>query len=165
MKILVTGSVGFIGYHLSKSLLDDGYKVMGIDNINDYYDVSLKYGRLEELGINKSNIGPLAKCSFEETTVIMMNAAVFGEFDGLKGVSSNIMLGQIPPCGTGDSDIILDEMKLVETEKIEETKAEHLEDLLDISEYCDTNANFGFNISNIETDNVDLADMPVVEVH
>ena len=116
-------------------------------------------------GINKSNIGPLAKCSFEETTVIMMNAAVFGEFDGLKGVSSNIMLGQIPPCGTGDSDIILDEMKLVETEKIEETKAEHLEDLLDISEYCDTNANFGFNISNIETDNVDLADMPVVEVH
>ena len=116
-------------------------------------------------GINKSNIGPLAKCSFEETTVIMMNAAVFGEFDGLKGVSSNIMLGQIPPCGTGDSDIVLDEMKLVETEKIEETKAEHLEDLLDISEYCDTNANFGFNISNIETDNVDLADMPVVEVH
>tara|TARA_Y100000590_G_scaffold454199_1_gene600559 strand:- start:1349 stop:2299 length:951 start_codon:yes stop_codon:yes gene_type:complete len=49
MKILVTGSVGFIGYHLSKSLLDDGYKVMGIDNINDYYDQNLKYARLNML--------------------------------------------------------------------------------------------------------------------
>ncbi len=42
MKILVTGSSGFIGYHLVKRLLNDGHQVVGIDNHNDYYDVSLK---------------------------------------------------------------------------------------------------------------------------
>jgi UDP-glucuronate 4-epimerase len=46
---LVTGATGFIGYHLSKSLLDDGYEVLGIDNINDYYDPNLKLARLEQL--------------------------------------------------------------------------------------------------------------------
>ncbi len=48
-KILVTGGAGFIGFHLSKRLLEDGYDVVGYDNINDYYDVSLKYARLEIL--------------------------------------------------------------------------------------------------------------------
>ncbi len=52
-KILVTGSAGFIGFHLSKKLLSKGFSVVGIDNLNDYYDVNLKYGRLKELGINK----------------------------------------------------------------------------------------------------------------
>lgn len=47
--ILVTGSAGFIGYHLSKKLLDEGFVVVGIDNINDYYDVQLKLDRLEQL--------------------------------------------------------------------------------------------------------------------
>ena len=48
-KILVTGAAGFIGYYLSKSLLDDGYIVVGIDNLNDYYDVRLKKARLSAL--------------------------------------------------------------------------------------------------------------------
>ena len=48
-KILVTGAAGFIGFHLSKSLLDDGYKVLGIDNVNDYYDPNLKWARLDIL--------------------------------------------------------------------------------------------------------------------
>lgn len=56
MKILVTGSAGFIGYHLTKKLLLRGDEVVGLDNINDYYDINLKYGRLKELGINKENI-------------------------------------------------------------------------------------------------------------
>jgi len=55
-KILVTGAAGFIGYHLCKSLLADGFNVLGIDNINDYYDVNLKYARLKELGIPLSSI-------------------------------------------------------------------------------------------------------------
>ena len=46
-KILVTGVAGFIGFHLSKSLLEDGYEVLGIDNLNDYYDPKLKHARLE----------------------------------------------------------------------------------------------------------------------
>ncbi|GHT52591.1 NAD-dependent epimerase [Spirochaetia bacterium] len=49
MKLLVTGTAGFIGYHLSRRLAEDGHTVVGIDNINDYYDVDLKYGRLAEL--------------------------------------------------------------------------------------------------------------------
>ncbi|MBY0753938.1 GDP-mannose 4,6-dehydratase [Clostridium sardiniense] len=46
---LVTGAAGFIGFYLSKSLLEKGCRVIGIDNLNDYYDVSLKYCRLEKL--------------------------------------------------------------------------------------------------------------------
>ena len=52
MRILVTGSAGFIGYHLTKRLLQDGHKVVGLDNINDYYDVNLKYDRLYDTGID-----------------------------------------------------------------------------------------------------------------
>lgn len=52
-KALVTGSAGFIGFHLSKKLLDQGYQVVGIDNINDYYDIQLKLDRLKELGIGE----------------------------------------------------------------------------------------------------------------
>ena len=48
-KILVTGAVGFIGFYLSKRLLEQGYEVIGIDNINDYYDVRLKHFRLDIL--------------------------------------------------------------------------------------------------------------------
>lgn len=51
MKILVTGAAGFIGFHTAKSLLERGHSVVGIDNINDYYDVNLKLARLKELGI------------------------------------------------------------------------------------------------------------------
>jgi len=48
-RILVTGSAGFIGFHLSKSLLDDGFKILGIDNLNNYYDPTLKQARLDQL--------------------------------------------------------------------------------------------------------------------
>lgn len=49
MKVLVTGTAGFIGYHLAKKLLSLGYEVIGIDNLNDYYDVSLKIDRLNDI--------------------------------------------------------------------------------------------------------------------
>ncbi|MBJ2174587.1 NAD-dependent epimerase [Aureibaculum sp. A20] len=55
-KVLVTGAAGFIGYHLSKLLTKNGYEVVGIDNINDYYDQNLKYARLEDLGIERAKI-------------------------------------------------------------------------------------------------------------
>jgi len=53
-KILVTGAAGFIGFHLCERLMKEGFDVVGLDNINDYYDVNLKYGRLVELGIHKN---------------------------------------------------------------------------------------------------------------
>jgi len=52
MAILVTGTAGFIGYHLAMRLLADGHEVVGIDNVNDYYDVSLKNARLARLAEN-----------------------------------------------------------------------------------------------------------------
>ncbi len=54
MKILVTGTAGFIGFHLAKRLLARGDEVVGLDSINDYYDTNLKYGRLKESGIDRS---------------------------------------------------------------------------------------------------------------
>jgi len=56
MRILVTGTAGFIGFHLAKRLLEDGHEVIGLDNINNYYDINVKYGRLAICGINKPDI-------------------------------------------------------------------------------------------------------------
>ncbi len=56
MKILVTGTAGFIGYHLAKKLLERGDEVVGLDNINDYYDVNLKHARLKQLGIEHKTL-------------------------------------------------------------------------------------------------------------
>ena len=66
MTILVTGAAGFIGYHLSKSLLKANHRVIGVDSINDYYSVDLKYARLKDLGVAEvdSSIDGL-ECSSE----------------------------------------------------------------------------------------------------
>ena len=56
MKILITGTAGFIGSHLARRLVDRGDQVVGLDSINDYYDVNVKYGRLERAGIARDKI-------------------------------------------------------------------------------------------------------------
>ncbi len=56
MKILITGTAGFIGYHLANRMLKEGHEVVGLDSINNYYDVSLKIGRLESAGIQRNQI-------------------------------------------------------------------------------------------------------------
>jgi len=56
MKILVTGTAGFIGFYLAAKLTALGHTVVGIDNINDYYDIKLKYARLKQSGIEKGKI-------------------------------------------------------------------------------------------------------------
>lgn len=56
MKVLITGAAGFIGFHLADALAKRGERVVGLDNINDYYDVNLKFARLGELGFKRENI-------------------------------------------------------------------------------------------------------------
>ena len=78
-------------------------------------DVICSKGRLmtvDRYGINKNNIGPLAKASFEQTEDIMLRAALFGELDPITGVSANIMTGQTIRGGTSYSSILLDEDSL-----------------------------------------------------
>ncbi|MGW8315363.1 MAG: NAD-dependent epimerase [Bacteroidales bacterium] len=56
-RVLITGTAGFIGFHLAGKLVELGYEVTGLDSINDYYDVKLKYNRLEESGIPREAVG------------------------------------------------------------------------------------------------------------
>jgi UDP-glucuronate 4-epimerase len=56
LKILVTGTAGFIGYHVAQRLLARGDEVVGLDSINDYYDPALKYARLDRMGISKDAV-------------------------------------------------------------------------------------------------------------
>tara|TARA_B100000575_G_scaffold294364_2_gene309861 strand:- start:10167 stop:14654 length:4488 start_codon:yes stop_codon:yes gene_type:complete len=86
-------------------------------HINLLVDIITNRGFLMSIdrhGINKSDRGPLAKCSFEETPDIIAKAAIFGELDKVKSVSSNIMLGQEVPIGTGSVDMLFDEEKYFE---------------------------------------------------
>ena len=75
--ILITGVAGFIGFHLAEKLLKDGFFVVGMDNINDYYDVSLKYGRLHELGIDRAGAeifnNPVSSIIHENFRFIRLN--------------------------------------------------------------------------------------------
>ena len=59
-------------------------------------------------GINRQDVGPIMRCSFEETVDVLMEAAAHAEFDPLKGVSENILLGQLAKIGTGSFDLLLD---------------------------------------------------------
>lgn len=76
MKILVTGAAGFIGSAVCRRLLDMGYTVAGLDNINDYYDPMLKYGRLATLGINRDEVAwykAIQSTSYSRFSFIRMN--------------------------------------------------------------------------------------------
>lgn len=75
MKILVTGTAGFIGHALAKKLLERGDEVIGIDNINDYYDVNLKYARLADTGISTDTIDynkPVISTTYPKYTFVKL---------------------------------------------------------------------------------------------
>lgn len=55
-KVLVTGTAGFIGFHLAERLIREGYQVVGLDQINDYYDINLKFNRLKQHGIDATSM-------------------------------------------------------------------------------------------------------------
>ena len=73
MKILVTGTAGFIGFHLANRLIERGDEVFGLDVINDYYDVNVKYDRLAIAGISRASIAygqPVKSTKFANYTFI-----------------------------------------------------------------------------------------------
>jgi len=79
-------------------------------------DVMTMQGHLMAIdrhGINRVDSGPLLRCSFEETVDMLMDAAVYAEDEILRGVTENIMMGQLVRVGTGDVDLLLDEEKVV----------------------------------------------------
>jgi DNA-directed RNA polymerase II subunit RPB1 len=116
-------------------------------------------------GINKENIGPLAKSSFEETTDQLQSASLFGEVDDISGVSSNIMVGQIPPCGTGDSMVLLDEeMLLQQSEVDEDAEDDDINKYFESSQFCAENDDIQFNLNAVEDENLDVNVIPEVMV-
>ena len=72
MKILITGAAGFIGFHLSQRLVRNGNKVIGIDNLNSYYDPKLKEARLEILN-NYNDLFSFKKINLEDKRSIKTN--------------------------------------------------------------------------------------------
>jgi DNA-directed RNA polymerase II subunit RPB1 len=89
---------------------------VNIRHIGLLTDVMTRTGRLmsvDRYGINKTDIGPLAKASFEETEKILLRAAQFGEVDPVTGVAANIMMGQTIRGGTAFSQILLDESAMI----------------------------------------------------
>jgi hypothetical protein len=88
-------------------------------------------------GVKKSDIGPLARASFEETVDQLVKSSCFAEADKMTGVSANIMLGQVPPSGTGIVQLLFDERKMyIQTKNIENTNLkEQLEEIdMDVKE-------------------------------
>jgi DNA-directed RNA polymerase II subunit RPB1 len=79
-------------------------------------DIMTQRGHLMAItrhGINRNDTGALMRCSFEETVEILLEAAGFGELDDCRGVSENIMLGQLAPMGTGEFDVVMDNAMLL----------------------------------------------------
>ena len=93
------------------------------------YRINGELKPINRQGINRGDIGPLAKCSFEDTTDQLIKSSIYSEKDNLTGVSSNIMLGQRIKAGTGLCEILLDEEKIYESFHSHDD-----EDTLDIDE-------------------------------
>ena len=129
---------------------------------------------VDRYGINKQDIGPLAKASFEETEKILLKASIFGELDNCVGVSAKIMTGQPINGGTGFSDILLDEVALMrlqqglppleegEEEEYEPTEQEIENELYeDANDRCNLtnlkiNVTLGQEVVKISEEDIDL---------
>ena len=122
---------------------------------------------IDRHGINRGDIGPLAKSSFEETTDMLINASIFAEYDNVNGVSANVMLGQQAPCGTGDVKILLDEEHIAELLKDDIDTVDNLEDDIEIEIIDDNMCNnsdieFSYKLNKKDKKCVTFKDTKVV---
>jgi DNA-directed RNA polymerase II subunit RPB1 len=143
-----------------RAIVDDAGEYVNLRHLQLLVDLMTCRGIImptSRQGINRGDNGPLAKMSFEDTTDQIMKAGIFGEKDNLKGVSANIMMGQVVPCGTGNFSILLDEevikQNIIEksSEQVVDTAEIKIEEHLDGSDneddYCDDeNLDFSFNV-------------------
>jgi DNA-directed RNA polymerase II subunit RPB1 len=121
-------------YEVYQTLGIEAARAVLLDQIDEVQDRKLNFRHLSLLvdvmtnrgafmsidrhGINnRGELGPLAKCSFEQTTDMLIKAGIFAERDALNGVSANTMLGQVAPCGTGDCSVRIDFKRLAEIAK------------------------------------------------
>ena len=135
-------------YNELYSVIKDAEASVNFRHLSILVDTMTNKGALMSIdrhGINKGDIGPLAKCSFEEVNDVLVKAGVFAEVDRVNGVSANIILGQIAPCGTGDSEILLDEQKLTKKPS-EENKRGRMKTIQEDISMCDID-NFGFDFT------------------
>jgi len=136
-------------------VINDAGEYVNSRHVQLLCDMMTSSGKLLSInrqGIKAGNIGPLAKCSFEDTTDQLIQAGVFGENDKLMGVSSNVMMGQKIKSGTNCASIFLDEEKLlqelsnlnIETEKITNITDKNIDSLMDNDDdddlYCNDDA-------------------------
>ena len=124
-------------------VIDHAGEYINLRHIELLCDVMTSKGELISInrqGINRGDVGPLAKCSFEDTTDQLIKAGIFSEKDNLTGVSSNIMMGQKIKSGTGLCEIFIDEEQLINNISEFENIINEEEDiniLLDIQEEGD----------------------------
>ncbi len=90
MKILVTGAAGFIGFHMCKALMAEGHEVYGLDNLNAYYDIRLKYARLEQLGIKQGKL-------IQGKAMAGANGFTFYYLDLLDGANISGLFSEVRP--------------------------------------------------------------------
>lgn len=107
MNILVTGTAGFIGFHVSMELLRRGYRVIGIDNLNDYYDVRLKRARLDQLSdhrhfsfftadiCDETTFQPLAQAGITQIVHLAAQAGVRHSLTAPRDYSRSNLVGQL----------------------------------------------------------------------
>jgi len=123
------------------SVVDHAGEYINLRHIELLCDVMTSKGTLTSInrqGIKRGDVGPLARASFEDTTSQLISAGIFSERDTLKGVSSNIMLGQRMKSGTGMCDVYLDEAEMysydVSKDEIYFENEEDIDKLLNIEE-------------------------------
>lgn len=105
----IEGARSLLLEELQKSYSGDSYtNYRHIELLVDFMTHRGNLVAITRHGIGSTDVGPLAKCSFEQTVLKLTQAGIFGEVDNMTGVSANIMMGQTTPCGTGQSHILWD---------------------------------------------------------
>merc|ERR1719473_514878 len=100
-------------FHIRMVISFDGSYV-NYRHLGTMCDVMTQRGHLMAItrhGVNRTNLGPLMKCSFEETVEILMDAEIFNETDHCKGVSENVIVGNLAPIGTNEFDLYMDDTR------------------------------------------------------